>query len=320
MKKSPSTPNRSITALLALKVDHSPSRNRVPDSLWAAVTMSPSLARRVIRPCRYMFVESPLMRIATCVRSCVCPRSVSLSWLYWPGGTAMLMPAFVVSSATPCPITCGRLAICDCNVMSWLSRRASSVSTDSARIGSVPDEPPVSECNGWSPGASYGRPYTGVSGTSDHHQVVNVTDVVPHVADRRVRRPHRLDRVMLSDQLADGQRRTDHVWGRLGDDRARDHKPVPDQSGRSLAAHLTHVHIAARHWLIWWHVDEQHPADSEHDLQRRRLTVTLCLDQQSEPAAALHVLHRDGRCATGHLVHRAPVWVGDVVALVEHTE
>src|SRR5690554_688254 len=138
------------------------------------------------------------------------------------------------------------------------SRRASSVSTASARIGSVPDEPPVSECNGWSPGASYGRPYTGVSGTSDHHQVVNVADVVPHVADRRVRRPHRLDRVMLSDQLADGQRRADHVWGRLGDNRARDHKPVPDQSGRSLTAHLTHVHIAARHRFVRWHVDEQH--------------------------------------------------------------
>src|SRR5690554_1480387 len=72
------------------------------------------------------------------------------------------------------------------------SRRASSVSTASARIGSVPDEPPVSECSGWSPGASYGRPYSGVSGTSDHHHLVDVTDVVPHVADRRVRRPHRL--------------------------------------------------------------------------------------------------------------------------------
>src|SRR5690554_5667385 len=95
------------------------------------------------------------------------------------------------------------------------SRRASSVSTASARIGSVPDEPPVSECSGWSPDASYGRPYTGVSGTSDHHQVVDVTDVVPHVADRRVRRPHRLDRVMLSDQLADGQRRANHIRSRL---------------------------------------------------------------------------------------------------------
>src|SRR5690606_29739855 len=268
MKKSPSTPNRSITALLALKVDHSPSRNRLPDSLWAAVTMSPSLARRVIRPCRYMFVESPLMRIATCVRSCVCPRSVSLSWLYWPGGTAMLMPAFVVSSATPCPITCGRLAICDCNVMSWLSRRASSVSTDSARIGSVPDEPPVSECNGWSPGASYGRPYTGVSGTSDHHQVVNVTDVVPHIADRRVRRPHRLDRVMLSDQLADGQRRPHHVRGRFAHllQRQIEQLHIGHSTGathRPAASHRVHgpwqQPVAVQTcWRGGWHVHKDH--------------------------------------------------------------